>query len=81
MVSNMKETLSRGAFLISIGSDCYLDEFSPVSSMSLSLPDCPPVLFPLVAAVPLQLLAYHTACFKGLDVDRPRNLAKSVTVA
>lgn len=80
MVSNMKETLSRGAFLISIGSDRYLDEFSPVSSMSLSLPDCPPVLFPLVAAVPLQLLAYHTACFKGLDVDRPRNLAKSVTV-
>lgn len=80
MVSNMKETLSRGAFLISIGSDCYLEEFSPVSSMSLSLPDCPPVLFPLVAAVPLQLLAYHTACFKGLDVDRPRNLAKSVTV-
>ncbi len=80
MVSNMKETLSRGAFLISIGSDHYLDEFSPVSSMSLSLPDCPPVLFPLVAAVPLQLLAYHTACFKGLDVDRPRNLAKSVTV-
>jgi len=80
MVSNMKETLSRGAFMISIGSDHFLDDFTPVSSMSLSLPDCPPLLFPLVEAVPLQLLAYHTACFKGLDVDRPRNLAKSVTV-
>ena len=80
MVSNMKETLSRGAFLVSIGSERFQEEFSPVSSMSLSLPDCLPMFFPLVSAVPLQLLAYHTACFKGFDVDRPRNLAKSVTV-
>ncbi|MCL4462096.1 MAG: glutamine--fructose-6-phosphate transaminase (isomerizing) [Nitrospirae bacterium] len=80
MVSNMKETLSRGAFLISIGSERHQEEFSSVSSMSLALPDCPPLFFPLVSAVPLQLMAYHTACFRGLDVDRPRNLAKSVTV-
>jgi glucosamine--fructose-6-phosphate aminotransferase (isomerizing) len=80
MISNMKETLSRGAFLLSIGSERFQDDFSSVSSLSLSLPDCSPIFFPLVAAVPLQLLAYHTACFKGYDVDRPRNLAKSVTV-
>ena len=80
MVSNMKEVQSRGAFIISLASNSFQDEVSPVSSLSLPLPDSHPFLFPLIAALPLQLLAYHTACLKGLDVDRPRNLAKSVTV-
>jgi glutamine---fructose-6-phosphate transaminase (isomerizing) len=40
----------------------------------------PPLLAPILYAVPAQLLAYHTACAKGTDVDQPRNLAKSVTV-
>ncbi|MHB8544986.1 MAG: glutamine--fructose-6-phosphate transaminase (isomerizing), partial [Leptospirales bacterium] len=80
MVSNMKEVQSRGAFIISIATDSIQEEIAPVSSLSLSLPDSHPILFPLIAALPLQLLAYHTACLKGLDVDRPRNLAKSVTV-
>ncbi|MHB1605099.1 MAG: glutamine--fructose-6-phosphate transaminase (isomerizing) [Leptospirales bacterium] len=80
MVSNMKEVQSRGALIISIATDSIQEEIAPVSSLSLSLPDSHPILFPLIAALPLQLLAYHTACLKGLDVDRPRNLAKSVTV-
>ncbi len=80
MVSNMKEVQSRGAFIIAISSDSVEDEIAPVSSLRLSLPDIHPFLFPLIASIPLQLLAYHTACLKGLDVDRPRNLAKSVTV-
>ena len=46
----------------------------------ISLPDTPPILSPVVMAVPLQLLAYHIAVRRGCDVDQPRNLAKSVTV-
>jgi glucosamine--fructose-6-phosphate aminotransferase (isomerizing) len=46
----------------------------------LTLPDMPALAAPLVFALPLQLLAYHTALVLGTDVDQPRNLAKSVTV-
>lgn len=44
------------------------------------LPDVTPTLQAILVAIPLQLLAYYTACIKGCDVDKPRNLAKSVTV-
>ena len=44
------------------------------------MPDCDPFVAPLLYAIPIQLLAYHTAVLKGTDVDQPRNLAKSVTV-
>jgi glucosamine--fructose-6-phosphate aminotransferase (isomerizing) len=44
------------------------------------VPDCPDYLQPLVGAIPLQLFAYHVARLRGCDVDKPRNLAKSVTV-
>ena len=44
------------------------------------MPDMPAILTPLVYALPIQMLAYHTAVFMGTDVDQPRNLAKSVTV-
>lgn len=46
----------------------------------VTLPGTDPFIAPIVAALPLQLLAYHTALLKGYDIDRPRNLAKSVTV-
>jgi glucosamine--fructose-6-phosphate aminotransferase (isomerizing) len=46
----------------------------------LTLPDMPALVAPLIFALPLQLLAYHTAFVLGTDVDQPRNLAKSVTV-
>jgi glucosamine--fructose-6-phosphate aminotransferase (isomerizing) len=46
----------------------------------LTVPDVPEIVQPLVAVVPLQLLAYHIARIKGCDIDKPRNLAKSVTV-
>ncbi|MEQ1890655.1 MAG: hypothetical protein ABL951_16000 [Alphaproteobacteria bacterium] len=44
------------------------------------MPKVDPFLSPIMYAIPIQLLAYHTAVFKGTDVDQPRNLAKSVTV-
>jgi glucosamine--fructose-6-phosphate aminotransferase (isomerizing) len=46
----------------------------------LEIPEAPDFLQPIVSVIPLQLLAYHIACLRGCDVDKPRNLAKSVTV-
>ena len=55
--------------------------FSPSEGIHvIRLPDHEGILSPVVHVVPLQLLAYHTACLRGADVDKPRNLAKSVTV-
>jgi glucosamine--fructose-6-phosphate aminotransferase (isomerizing) len=51
-----------------------------IASDVLTVPAAPDLIAPLVSAVPLQLLAYHIAAVRGLDVDQPRNLAKSVTV-
>lgn len=51
-----------------------------IADYCLEIPNVPECLTPIVAAVPLQLLAYYIAINKGKDVDRPRNLAKSVTV-
>jgi glucosamine--fructose-6-phosphate aminotransferase (isomerizing) len=50
------------------------------SLATLTLPDMPATVTPLVHALPVQLIAYHTAVIMGTDVDQPRNLAKSVTV-
>ncbi|MBT3401873.1 MAG: hypothetical protein HN420_18020, partial [Rhodospirillaceae bacterium] len=47
---------------------------------TIELPTVDPVVAPILYAIPIQLLAYHTAVLKGTDVDQPRNLAKSVTV-
>jgi len=49
-------------------------------AFGIAIPDCAPFVAPLLYAIPIQLLAYHTAVIKGTDVDQPRNLAKSVTV-
>lgn len=72
---NAKEVESRGANVISIVSD----ELSRDTD-NLILPNVHPLLSPLVSVIPLQLLAYYASLQKGLDVDKPRNLAKSVTV-
>jgi glucosamine--fructose-6-phosphate aminotransferase (isomerizing) len=51
-----------------------------VSDETIQVPDAPPLLLPMLTAIPLQLLAYQIADQRGTDVDQPRNLAKSVTV-
>ncbi len=51
-----------------------------VADIIIRLPKTPQMFMPMTAAVPLQLIAYYTAVLKGNDVDKPRNLAKSVTV-
>ncbi len=78
-LSNVEETVSRGARVVAIAheNDAAAER---VAELVLSVPETPPLLEALVACVPLQLLAYHVAKSRGLNVDKPRNLAKSVTV-
>ncbi len=79
-VSNMQEVAARGGRLILL-TDAEGARSANVQSMAtLTLPTVPADVAPLVYAVPVQLIAYHTAVQMGTDVDQPRNLAKSVTV-
>ncbi|MCK9579445.1 MAG: glutamine--fructose-6-phosphate transaminase (isomerizing) [Methanoregula sp.] len=79
MVSNIKEMKARGAPVIAIG--CRTDtELSDIVDIFIGLPKTPMFVQVLTTLVVLQLLAYHTAVSLGCDIDKPRNLAKSVTV-
>jgi len=79
MVSNLAEVKARKGFIIAIGNagDKQIEELADVV---FPVPEAPEYLNPILVAVPLQLLAYHVAVLRGCDVDKPRNLAKSVTV-
>ena len=79
-VSNMQEVAARGGRIILIGDAAGAAEAGLDTLTTVTMPDLDPIVAPIVYAVPIQLLAYHTAVFMGKDVDQPRNLAKSVTV-
>ena len=79
-MSNMQEVIAREGRIILITDQRGVSLASPGASTLLTLQDVPALVAPLVFALPLQLLAYHTALVLGTDVDQPRNLAKSVTV-
>jgi glucosamine--fructose-6-phosphate aminotransferase (isomerizing) len=79
-VSNMQEVAARGGSLILMTDARGAAAAAGQSLVTLTLPTMPATVDPLVYAVPVQLLAYHTAVALGTDVDQPRNLAKSVTV-
>jgi glutamine---fructose-6-phosphate transaminase (isomerizing) len=79
-VSNMEEVAARGGRLILLTDAQGARAANSKPSMTLTLPTMPATVTPLVYAVPVQLIAYHTAVIMGTDVDQPRNLAKSVTV-
>jgi glutamine---fructose-6-phosphate transaminase (isomerizing) len=79
-VSNMQEVAARGGRLILVTDAKGAAAADGQSLVTLTLPTVPAAVGPLVHAVPVQLLAYHTAVALGTDVDQPRNLAKSVTV-
>jgi glutamine---fructose-6-phosphate transaminase (isomerizing) len=80
-LSNMQEVAARGGKIILITDPKGAREASQVESLSkITLPEMPATVTPLVYAIPVQLIAYHTAVVMGTDVDQPRNLAKSVTV-
>ena len=78
-LSNVEETVARGANVLAVANegDPAADN---IARLVLPIPETSEILSPIVASVPLQLLAYHVAKSRGLNVDKPRNLAKSVTV-
>lgn len=78
-ISNMEEVKARKGPIIAIGTEGN-KRLHDVADDVLYVPECPDYLSPLLTSIPLQLLAYHTAVHLGCDVDKPRNLAKSVTV-
>jgi glutamine---fructose-6-phosphate transaminase (isomerizing) len=79
-VSNMQEVAARGGKIILVTDPKGAKEATISSLMTLRMPEMPVSVTPLVYAIPVQLLAYHTAVNLGTDIDQPRNLAKSVTV-
>ena len=78
-LSNVEEVKARHGRIISVGTKGD-EALAGLSDVFLPIPDAPEVIQPLLAVVPLQLLAYHVARRRGCDIDKPRNLAKSVTV-
>jgi len=79
-LSNLQEVAARHGRLLILTDARGLEATAFESARRLKLPEAPGYLVPLVYAIPMQLLAYHTAVAMGTDVDQPRNLAKSVTV-
>ena len=79
LVSNIEEVRARGADVIAVATDGN-ETIGELSRDVLWVPPCDHYLAPILTVIPLQLLAYHIATIKGLNVDQPRNLAKTVTV-
>ncbi len=78
-LGNIEEVRARHGMVIAVGTEGD-EALSAMADVFLPIPDVPEVVQPLVTVVPLQLLAYHVARLRGCDIDKPRNLAKSVTV-
>jgi len=78
-LSNLREVEARGGRVIVV-TDARTDELEDVAWEVLTVPPSNELLTPVLLTIPLQLLAYHVAVYRGTDVDQPRNLAKSVTV-
>ena len=79
MINNIKEVIAREARVIAIASEGD-NQIKSIVEKVIYIPNTQPILYPLLSVVPLQLLAYHVADILGKDIDKPRNLAKSVTV-
>ena len=79
MISNIREVKARGAVVLGIAADSC-EKAAEVCDTIIRIPDVDPLLAPIIAVTPAQLFAYYVTVNKGLDVDKPRNLAKSVTV-
>jgi glutamine---fructose-6-phosphate transaminase (isomerizing) len=79
IMSNVMEVKARGGLVIALATEGD-QQIGSRADHVLYVPSAPPFLTPMLLAIPLQLLAYHMAVFRGCDVDQPRNLAKSVTV-
>ncbi len=78
--SNMQEVIARGGRVIFFSDAKGAERLGALAATTVALPQTDPFVAPILYAIPVQMLAYHTAVLKGTDVDQPRNLAKSVTV-
>jgi glucosamine--fructose-6-phosphate aminotransferase (isomerizing) len=78
--SNTQEVVARGGKVIFLSDKAGIEKLGDIALTSVELPAVDPFVAPILYAIPVQLLAYHAAVIKGTDVDKPRNLAKSVTV-
>ncbi len=78
-IGAIEEVRARGAVVVAIVTHGD-EQIGSIADHVIEVPDCDPLLMPIVSCIPLQLLAYHVADLRGTDVDQPRNLAKSVTV-
>ena len=79
-MSNAIEVRARGAHVLGITIDSLKDKVSRAVDEVITVPDADPVFLPSLTVLPLQLFAYYIALYRGCDIDKPRNLAKSVTV-
>lgn len=79
VMANLQEIKARGGPVIAMVTEGDT-EAAKLADAVIAVPDCADILQPIVFSIPLQLLAYHIAVTRGCDVDKPRNLAKSVTV-
>lgn len=80
LMSNVVEVKSRGADVLGVTTDSLGDEMKKTVDAAILVPDTHPMLLPSLDVVPMQLFAYYVALMRGCDIDKPRNLAKSVTV-
>ena len=79
-MSNVVEVKARGAEVLAVTTETFKEKMEKTADSTIVVPDTHPVLQPLLGVVPLQLFAYYVALQRGCDIDKPRNLAKSVTV-
>ncbi len=79
VISNIEEVRARKGRIITVATEGD-EHIRRYSDHVIYVPDCPAPLQPMLTVIPLQLLAYHAAVARGCNVDKPRNLAKSVTV-
>lgn len=80
VISNVQEVKARGALTIGLVREGNTEDMKNIFDHIIEIPNVPDEWMPILSVLPLQLLAYHTAILRGADVDKPRNLAKSVTV-
>jgi glucosamine--fructose-6-phosphate aminotransferase (isomerizing) len=79
-MSNVKETKARGAMVLGITTEEFAQRMADTIDCGILIPSTEPLLQPSLSVVPLQLFSYYVSLFRGCDIDKPRNLAKSVTV-
>ncbi len=80
LMSNVKEVKARGADVVGLATERHREALASLVDSALTIPDVNPMFLPSLEVIPMQLFAYYVALMRGCDIDKPRNLAKSVTV-